>query len=74
MGECEVREEAVSGIAVHIGARVMAKAKGGEILVTEVAKEMIAGMDFRFQDRGINELKGIPGEWRLFAIEHTGCA
>jgi class 3 adenylate cyclase len=69
MGECEVREDVVSGIAVHIGARVMAKAGGGEILATNTVKDMVAGSDIRFQDRGMHDLKGIPGEWRLYAIE-----
>ena len=67
-GECEVRENIVRGIAVHIGARVMAKARGGEILVTDTAKQMMTGSDIRFQDRGTHDLRGIPGEWRLFAV------
>ena len=69
MGECEVRDDVVSGIAVHIGARAMAKAGRGEILVTNTVKDMVAGSDIRFQDRGGHELKGIPGEWRLYAVE-----
>jgi class 3 adenylate cyclase len=74
MGECEVREDVVSGIAVHIGARVMAKAGGGEILATNTVKDMVAGSDIRFQDRGTHDLKGIPGEWPLYAVERTSCA
>lgn len=74
VGECEVGEEVVRGIAVHIGARVMANAKGGEILVTKTVKDKVADSGIRFQDRGTHELKGIPGEWRLFAVEQTGCA
>jgi class 3 adenylate cyclase len=71
MGECEVGEEAIRGIAVHIGARAMAIAEGGEILVTNTVKDMVAGSDIRFEDRGIHDLKGIPGQWHLFAVKQT---
>jgi class 3 adenylate cyclase len=60
----------ISGIAVHIGARVMEKAGPGEVLVSSTVKDLVAGSGLHFNDRGINTLKGIPGEWRLFLVEH----
>jgi class 3 adenylate cyclase len=69
LGECEVTGDAVRGIAVHIGARVAGRAGGGEILVSGTVRDAVAGSDIRFQDRGTHALKGIPGDWRLFAVE-----
>ncbi len=69
-GECEVMGDKVSGIAVHIGARVMEKADPGEVLVTSTVKDLVAGSGLHFNDRGLNALKGIPGEWGLFLVEH----
>lgn len=69
LGECEVMEDGVRGIAVHIGARVMSKAKAGEVLVSSTFKEAVAGSDIQFENRGAHELKGIPGEWYLFAFK-----
>jgi class 3 adenylate cyclase len=54
---------------VHIGARVMSKAKAGEILVSSTFKEAVVGSDIQFENRGAHELKGIPGEWNLFAVK-----
>jgi len=68
-GECEVVGGTVRGIAVHIGARVMAIARGGEILVTNTVKDMVAGTDIHFEDRGPHDLKGVPGEWHLYAVQ-----
>jgi class 3 adenylate cyclase len=68
-GECEMVGEKLAGIAVNIGARVAARAGPGELLVSSTVKDLVAGSDFAFEDRGTHELKGIPGEWRLFAIE-----
>jgi pimeloyl-ACP methyl ester carboxylesterase len=65
-GECEVMDEKVSGIAVHIGARVVNYAAPGEILVTSTVKDLVAGSGLSFADRGEYELKGVPGKWRLF--------
>jgi class 3 adenylate cyclase len=59
----------VAGIAVAIGARVAAQARSGEILVSQTVKDLVAGSGIAFQDRGAAELKGVPGEWRLFAVE-----
>jgi class 3 adenylate cyclase len=60
----------ISGIAVHIGARVMAQARPGEVLVSSTVKDLVAGSGLRFVDRGKHNLKGIPGEWNLFTVEH----
>jgi class 3 adenylate cyclase len=56
----------VGGIAVHIAARVGALAGAGEVLVTSTVKDLVAGSDIRFEDRGTQHLKGVPDEWRLF--------
>ena len=62
----------VSGLAVHIGARVAAAAGPGEVLVSSTVKDLVAGSGLRFQDRGLQNLKGVPGEWHLFALEAEG--
>ena len=66
-GECEIVDGKMSGIAVHTGARVAAQAGPGEVLVSSTVKDLVAGSGLEFQDRGVHELKGIPGEWRLYA-------
>ncbi len=66
-GECELVDGKVAGIAVHIGARVAAHAGPGEVLVSSTVKDLVAGSGLEFEDRGVHELKGIPGEWRLYA-------
>ena len=68
-GECELVDGNVAGIAVHTGARVAAEAKQGEVLVSSTVKDLVAGSELVFEDRGIHELKGVPGEWRLFAAD-----
>jgi class 3 adenylate cyclase len=60
----------VSGLAVHIGARVMEKSDPGEVFVSSTVKDLVAGSGLQFNDRGKHTLKGIPGEWRLFLVEH----
>jgi len=70
-GECEVLEEKMSGIAVHIGARVAAQAAPGEVLVSGTVRDLVAGSGIQFEDRGVRPLKGVPGEWRLFAVAGT---
>lgn len=67
-GECEVLDEKVGGIAVHIAARVAAEASTGEVLVSHTVKDLVAGSGIEFDDRGAAELKGVPGEWRLYAV------
>ena len=68
-GECEMTEDDVGGIAVHIGARVAALAGAGEVLVSSTVKDLVAGSGLRFGDRGSQSLKGVPGKWRIFAVE-----
>jgi class 3 adenylate cyclase len=72
-GECELVDGKVGGIAVHIGARVAAQAGPGEVLVSSTVKDLVAGSGIPFADRGATTLKGVPGEWRLFAalVEDT---
>ena len=66
-GECEVMGEKLGGIAVHTGARVAALAAPDEILVSSTVKDLVAGSGLRFESRGAHSLKGVPGEWNLFA-------
>lgn len=73
-GECEVVDGKVGGIAVHIGARVAAEAAPGEVLVSSTVKDLVAGSGLDFRERGIAELKGIPGEWRLYAAEREAAS
>lgn len=67
-GEVELAEDRPRGIAVHIGARVSARAEPGEVLVSNTVKDLVAGSGIDFEDRGTAELKGVPGEWRLYAV------
>jgi class 3 adenylate cyclase len=66
-GECEMRGTDVAGMAVHIGARVGAAAQAGEVLVSSTVRDLVVGSGIEFAERGTQELKGVPGEWRLFA-------
>jgi class 3 adenylate cyclase len=68
-GECEMIDDDVGGIAVHIGARVAALARASEVLVSSTVKDLVAGSGLRFADRGNRSLKGVPGEWHLYAVE-----
>jgi len=68
-GECEVIGPKLSGVAVHIGARVAALAGPGEVLVSQTVKDLVAGSDLRFEARGSHALKGVPGEWHLYAVD-----
>lgn len=67
-GECERIGEDLGGIAVHIGARVGSVAGPGEVLVSQTVRDLVVGSGIEFEDRGAQELKGVPGEWRLFAV------
>jgi len=69
-GEVEMRDADISGIAVHLAARVAAAAGAGEVLVSRTVVDLVAGSGLTFTDRGEHALKGVPGEWRLFAVEH----
>jgi class 3 adenylate cyclase len=66
-GECEMRGDDIGGIAVHIGARIAALAHAGEVLVSGTVKDLVNGSGIAFHDRGTHVLKGVPGEWKLFA-------
>jgi len=67
-GECERVGEKLAGLAVNVGARVSGFAAAGEVLVSSTVKDLVAGSGISFQDRGAHELKGVPGEWRLYAV------
>lgn len=69
-GECEIMGDDVGGIAVHIGARVSNLAQPGEVLVSSTVKDLVVGSGIEFADRGTHGLKGVPGEWRLFAVQN----
>lgn len=71
MGEVEVMGGKVGGIAVHAASRVLGLAKPGQIYVTGIVHDVVAGSDIRFADQGIHELRGVPGEWRVFAVEEA---
>jgi Adenylate cyclase, family 3 (some proteins contain HAMP domain) len=67
-GECELHGGKLAGIAVHIGARVAGQAGPGEVLVSSTVRDLVAGSGLEFADRGSASLKGVPGEWRLYAV------
>ena len=67
-GEIELSAEDISGIAVHVGARIASEAEAGEVLVSATVRDLVAGSGLRFEDRGSRALKGVPEEWRLFAV------
>ena len=71
-GECELVDGKTGGIAVHIGARVASQAAPNDVLVSSTVKDLVAGSGIGFEDRGPYELKGIPGEWRLYAVAKEG--
>jgi pimeloyl-ACP methyl ester carboxylesterase len=70
-GECELIGDDVGGIAVHIGARVMARARPYEVLVSSTVKDLVTGSGVEFQDRGMHRLKGVPGAWRLYSVQRA---
>jgi class 3 adenylate cyclase/pimeloyl-ACP methyl ester carboxylesterase len=67
-GECEVRGDDIGGIGVHIGARVSALAGPNDVLVSSTLRDLVIGSGLEFEERGAHELKGVPGEWRIFAV------
>jgi class 3 adenylate cyclase len=68
-GEIELREDGnIAGIAIHVGARVMAEAEAGQVFCTRTVKDLTAGADFEFEDLGLKTLKGVPEQWQLFAV------
>jgi pimeloyl-ACP methyl ester carboxylesterase len=68
-GECELVPGDIGGLAVHIAARVVTLAGPGEVLVSNTVKDLVVGADLEFDERGLQALKGVPGEWRLFAVK-----
>ncbi len=68
-GECDVVGDDLAGLAVNIGARVGALAGAGEVLVSQTVKDLVVGSGIEFEDRGTHALKGVPGEWRLYASQ-----
>jgi class 3 adenylate cyclase len=68
-GECELVDGKVRGIAVHIGARVANQAGPGEVLVSSTVKDLVAGSGLRFRERGLTQLKGVPGEWQIYLVQ-----
>jgi len=67
-GDCFVADGKCTGLAIHVGARIVALAEPGEVLVSEAVR-IGAGGPYRFSERGVHELKGVPGTWRLFAVD-----
>jgi pimeloyl-ACP methyl ester carboxylesterase len=70
-GELELAGSEIRGIAVHTGARVVGKAGPGEVLASSTVRDLVAGSGLEFEDRGSHELKGVPGEWRLYAVSNA---
>lgn len=68
-GEYQVSGPDVSGLAFHIGARVAAKARAGEVLVSSAVKDLMSPSEIRFKDRGVHQLKGVPKRWRLYRVD-----
>jgi class 3 adenylate cyclase len=68
VGECELHDDKIAGLAVNIGSRVVSSAGANEVLVSQTVRDLVAGSGISFADRGIHELKGIPGSWQLFAV------
>jgi pimeloyl-ACP methyl ester carboxylesterase/class 3 adenylate cyclase len=71
-GECELLDGDIGGIAVHIAARILRHAGGGEILVSRTVRDLVVGSGTGFEDRGGVELRGVPGSWQLLAVERDG--
>jgi class 3 adenylate cyclase len=69
-GEYKVSGAEVFGLAFHIGARIAAKARAGEVLVSSAVKDLMSQSGIRFKDRGVHRLKGVPERWRLYRVEH----
>ncbi len=68
-GECEMVDGKLGGLAVHVGARIAANAGADEVLVSGTVRDLVAGSGLSFEDRGVRALRGVPGEWRLYALD-----
>ena len=73
-GECVVGGEKISGLAVHIGARVAGLAPAGEVLVSQTVKDLVAGSGLMFEDFGTHALKGVPDSWHLYVVKDSARA
>jgi hypothetical protein len=71
-GECELLDDDIGGIAVHIAARILGNAGAGEILVSSTVRDLVVGSGTGFHDRGSVELRGVPGRWQLLSVDHRG--
>ncbi len=71
-GECELLDNDIGGIAVHIAARILSQAGAGEILVSRTVRDLVVGSGTGFEDRGSVELRGVPGSWQLLAVDRHG--
>jgi class 3 adenylate cyclase len=71
-GQIELSQGDIQGIAVHIGARISALAGAGDVFVSSTVKDLVACSGIQFEDRGAHQLKGVPGEWRVFAVSAPG--
>jgi class 3 adenylate cyclase len=69
-GECELIGDDVGGIAVHIAARVTGMANADEVLVSRTVRDLVAGSQLTFADRGTHRLKGVPDEWQLYSVNN----
>jgi class 3 adenylate cyclase len=69
VGEYELIGAEVVGIAIHIGARITAKARASEVLVSSAVKDLVSESGIRFKDRGVHNLKGVPDRWRLYSVD-----
>ena len=67
-GECELQGNRLAGMAVHIAARIQSAAQPGEVLVSSTVKDLTVGSSWRFDDRGEQDLKGVPDPWRLYSV------
>jgi class 3 adenylate cyclase len=70
-GECELHDGKLAGLAVSVGSRVAAEARAGQVVVSGTVKDLVAGSGIEFEDVGARVLKGVPGEWRLYAVGLT---
>ena len=68
-GEIELRGNEIGGIAVHIAARIGSEASAGEVLCSSTVKDLVTGSDLSFADRGRRQLKGVPQEWQIYAVQ-----
>lgn len=71
-GECEIHDDDLVGLAVHVGARVAALAGAGDVLVTSTVRDLVLGSSIEFEDRGAHALKGVPGTWTILAVRSGG--